>query len=93
MKALLLALLLTTPTLGCDKYDAVVADAPAAGFTISPLPSDALEAADAHYGVKATRGFLAQGARGTALGLEVDGCMLPPVWIAPAPSASALPTS
>lgn len=86
-----LSALISYPAVACDTYDEVVADGTAHGVVVSPMPPDALAAANAQYQVKASRGFLASGVFGLEVGLEVNGCLLPPILLSGPASASAQP--
>lgn len=85
-----LALAFATPAVAdeCASFDTVVARMTAAGATIDRISADRLAAevaeadrisGDAHVNV--TRAFEISGPGGKAIGLEIAGCLLDPIWI------------
>lgn len=73
----------------CDfPYDATIGQLSAAGAPVVEVPADALpDLVDRiegdtgqEYG-EVTRGFIAQAGGKILLGLEVDGCLLPPIVV------------
>lgn len=69
----------------CDfTFDDTVAFYASRGVPVGIVNEDRLDDMAREHGVeKATRGFVIPGNSGLLLGLEVDGCLLPPITMAP----------
>lgn len=89
IRALALVALLTLPATACDNtMDAVAAQYAVLGHPVTMLNGpdlpDMLAEVSASTGETyrdVTRAFIAEGSKGLLLGLEIGGCLLPPILL------------
>lgn len=94
--ALAFALFFASPVAAqqCDKFDEVFAqlNQKGSGLIVEIIPPEELEAfvaaIDPTYVPYVTRAFKGTGSAATVAGLEVNGCLLPPIVISYASDAS-----